>query len=77
MTAAELANAKLTQLCSVSAKVGHWADAHNPNGSLRPRKPSLDPHRGASSGNIYQRNLSRQLKMEITMELVLKTSPLL
>lgn len=58
MTAAEPANAKLTQSCRTCGKGGNWADKHKSDTSLEPKTPSPDPHASASSGNINQRNQS-------------------
>lgn len=51
ITAAELAQVKLTNPCRRCGKVGHWDDAHNPDGSLKPRTPRFDPQVSSSYGN--------------------------
>lgn len=43
MSAAELANAKLTQPCRQCGQLGHWNDAHNADGSLKQGTPSIAP----------------------------------
>lgn len=50
MTAAELSQAKLCNPCHLCKQVGDWADAHNPDGSLKPGSPSFDPQAMKSVG---------------------------
>lgn len=43
MTASELSQAKLTNPCRKCAQLGHWADAHQKDGSLKPGTLSFSP----------------------------------
>ena len=44
MSADELSRAKLTRPCHTCHKLGHWADDHNPDGSLKPGTPCFEPN---------------------------------
>lgn len=43
MTVSELAQAKLSSPSLICHMLGHWGDAHSPDGSLKPGTPSFDP----------------------------------
>ena len=54
MSAAELAQAKLSSPCRKCGKLGHWGDAHYPDGSRKPGTPSFDPQNVNVSTNNQQ-----------------------
>lgn len=63
MTAAELAHVKLTQPFRRCDKVGHLADTHNSDATLKPGTPSYDEkgtsnHRTSNYANVGQANAS-------------------
>lgn len=74
MAAAELANAKLAYPYRICAKVIHWTDAQNLDGSLEPGACSFDRVEVRRLETTIKQISQGKLKMVVTIDLAFKTA---